>query len=34
MFGSHTPVVDSSVPLWFATFDNVQSLTLTTPFGG
>jgi hypothetical protein len=34
MFGSPTPVVDSSVPLWFASFDNVQSLTLTTPFGG
>lgn len=34
MFGSLSPVVDSSVPLWFATYDNVQSLTLGTKFGG
>lgn len=34
MFGSYSPVVDSSLPLWFATYDNVQSLTLGTPFGG
>jgi len=34
MFGSNSPVVDSSLPLWFATYDNVQSLTLSTKFGG
>ncbi|KIM76492.1 glycoside hydrolase family 25 protein [Piloderma croceum F 1598] len=34
MFGSYSPVVDSSLPLWFATYDNVQSLTLGTKFGG
>jgi len=34
IFGSYSAVVDSSLPLWFATYDNVQSLTLRTPFGG
>lgn len=34
LFGSYSPVLDSSAPLWFATYDDVQSLTLSTPFGG
>ncbi|KZP08576.1 glycoside hydrolase family 25 protein [Athelia psychrophila] len=34
LFGSYSPVVDASAPLWFATYDDVQSLTLSTPFGG
>lgn len=34
VFGSYSPVVDNSVPLWFATYDGVQSLALNTPFGG
>nr|BAL02924.1 hypothetical protein [Pholiota nameko] len=34
LFGSTSFVLDNSVPLWFATFNNVQTLTLGTPFGG
>lgn len=34
IFGSHDAVVDSSVPLWFATYDRVEDLHLKTPFGG
>lgn len=24
MFGSYSPVLDASYPLWFATYDNVE----------
>lgn len=34
VFGSYSSVVDNTLPLWFATYDGVQSLTLTVPFGG
>ncbi|KAF9920066.1 hypothetical protein FBU30_010201 [Linnemannia zychae] len=34
IFGSRSVVIDSSAPLWFATWNNVQTLTLGTPFGG
>jgi len=34
IFGSYSIVLDNSAPLWFATFDDVPSLSLTTPFGG
>lgn len=34
LFGSESVVLDNSVPLWFADFDNVETLTLGTPFGG
>jgi len=35
IFGSQSVVLDSSVPLWFATFDNDDSsLKLKSPFGG
>lgn len=34
MFGSSSVVLDSSVPLWYADWDGVESLTLETPFGG
>ncbi|CAO3633379.1 unnamed protein product [Cunninghamella blakesleeana] len=34
IFGSYGVVVDNTVPLWFATYDGVQSLTLKQPFGG
>nr|QNJ46260.1 GH25 muramidase [Hypholoma polytrichi] len=34
IFGSTSVVVDNSAPLWFATYNNVQTLTLGTPFGG
>ncbi|PPQ93596.1 hypothetical protein CVT25_005476 [Psilocybe cyanescens] len=34
LFGSTSFVLDSSAPLWFATFNNVQTLTLGTHFGG
>jgi hypothetical protein len=34
IFGSYGVNLDSSAPLWFATYDNVQNLDLTTPFGG
>jgi hypothetical protein len=34
LFGSTSFVLDNAAPLWFATFNNVQTLTLGTPFGG
>ncbi|KAF8802045.1 glycoside hydrolase [Phlegmacium glaucopus] len=34
LFGSTSFVLDNSAPLWFATFNNVKTLTLGTPFGG
>ncbi|KAG0057121.1 hypothetical protein BGZ83_001555 [Gryganskiella cystojenkinii] len=34
IFGSRGVVLDNSAPLWFATFNNVQTLTMSTPFGG
>ncbi|KAF9582153.1 hypothetical protein BGW38_000572 [Lunasporangiospora selenospora] len=34
IFGSRGVVLDNTAPLWFATFNNVETLTLTTPFGG
>jgi len=34
LFGSTSAVLDSSLPLWFATFNNVKTLELKTPFGG
>ncbi|KAF8810684.1 glycoside hydrolase [Phlegmacium glaucopus] len=34
LFGSTSFVLDNSAPLWFATFNNVQTVTLGTPFGG
>lgn len=34
VFGSTGVVLDNSAPLWFATFDNVETLNLKTPFGG
>jgi len=34
LFGSYSAVLDSSAPLWFATYNNVQTLTLGTKFGG
>ncbi|KAF8965784.1 glycoside hydrolase superfamily [Flammula alnicola] len=34
LFGSTSVVLDNSAPLWFATYNNVQTLTLGTPFGG
>ncbi|KAF9471346.1 glycoside hydrolase [Pholiota conissans] len=34
LFGSTSFVLDSSAPLWFATFNGVETLTLGTPFGG
>ncbi|KAF8336953.1 glycoside hydrolase superfamily [Cantharellus anzutake] len=34
IFGSYSVVVDNSVPLWFATYNNVQTVTLGTKFGG
>ncbi|KAK3191066.1 hypothetical protein K4F52_003016 [Lecanicillium sp. MT-2017a] len=34
VFGSRDVEVDKSVPLWFATFDNVETLDMKTPFGG
>ncbi|KAF8988653.1 glycoside hydrolase superfamily [Cyathus striatus] len=34
IFGSTGVVLDNSAPLWFATFNNVETLTLGTPFGG
>ncbi|KAF9051775.1 glycoside hydrolase superfamily [Panaeolus papilionaceus] len=34
IFGSDSVVLDNSVPLWFATFDNVKTLTMGTKFGG
>lgn len=35
IFGSQSVIVDNSVPLWFATYDNDDSsVTLKSPFGG
>jgi len=34
LFGSTSFVLDDTAPLWFATFNNVETLTLGTPFGG
>ncbi|KAF5311107.1 hypothetical protein D9619_007635 [Psilocybe cf. subviscida] len=34
IFGSSHFVLDKSAPLWFATFNNVETLTLGTHFGG
>ncbi|KAI8345052.1 glycoside hydrolase superfamily [Mortierella sp. GBAus27b] len=34
LFGSRGVVLDNTVPLWFATYDNVQTLALKQPFGG
>nr|QNJ46259.1 GH25 muramidase [Protostropharia semiglobata] len=34
IFGSTSVVVDNSAPLWFATWNNVQTLTMGTKFGG
>ncbi len=34
VFGASTFVLDSAAPLWFATYDNVQNLTMRSPFGG
>ncbi|KAF8148288.1 glycoside hydrolase superfamily [Crassisporium funariophilum] len=34
LFGSTSVVLDSAAPLWFATFNNVETLTMGTHFGG
>ncbi|KAF9051773.1 glycoside hydrolase superfamily [Panaeolus papilionaceus] len=34
IFGSTGVLLDSSAPLWFATFNNVESVALGTSFGG
>lgn len=34
IFGSTSFVLDNSAPLWFATYNNVKTLRLGTPFGG
>ncbi|KAF8336952.1 glycoside hydrolase superfamily [Cantharellus anzutake] len=34
LFGSYSAAVDSLAPLWFATYNNVQTVTLGTKFGG
>ncbi|PPQ76524.1 hypothetical protein CVT24_010926 [Panaeolus cyanescens] len=34
IFGSTGVVLDSSAPLWFATWNNVETLTMGTKFGG
>ena len=34
IFGSKNVVLAPDVPLWFAKYDNVESLNLPTPFGG
>jgi hypothetical protein len=34
MFGSTSVVLDTSAPLWFANWNNVQTVALSTPFGG
>ncbi|KAI8867500.1 glycoside hydrolase [Ramicandelaber brevisporus] len=34
IFGSTSVVLDNTVPLWFATYNNVETLELKTPFGG
>ncbi|KAJ2975817.1 hypothetical protein NQ176_g5307 [Zarea fungicola] len=34
VFGSKSVVLDNTAPLWFAAWNNVESVTLSTPFGG
>ncbi|KAH9474386.1 putative GH family 25 lysozyme 4 [Psilocybe cubensis] len=34
LFGSTGFILDNTAPLWFATYNNVETLTLGTPFGG
>ncbi|GJJ12719.1 hypothetical protein Clacol_006963 [Clathrus columnatus] len=34
VFGSESVVLDDSVSLWFADFNNVETITLNAPFGG
>ncbi|CEJ80053.1 hypothetical protein VHEMI00258 [[Torrubiella] hemipterigena] len=34
IFGSKNVVLANDVPLWFAKFDNVETLDLVSPFGG
>jgi len=34
LFGSTSFVLDNSAPLWFATYNDDQTLNLRTPFGG
>jgi len=34
LFGSTSFVLDDTAPLWFATFNDVETVTLGTPFGG
>ncbi|KAF8996230.1 glycoside hydrolase superfamily [Cyathus striatus] len=34
IFGSTSVVLDSSAPLWFANWNNIETLTLSTKFGG
>ncbi|KAF8522937.1 glycoside hydrolase superfamily [Hysterangium stoloniferum] len=34
MFGSTSVILDDTAPLWFATFNDVQTVTLGTHFGG
>ncbi|KAF8522575.1 glycoside hydrolase superfamily [Hysterangium stoloniferum] len=34
IFGSTSVILDNTAPLWFATFNNVETLTLGTEFGG
>ncbi|KAF8510870.1 glycoside hydrolase superfamily [Hysterangium stoloniferum] len=34
IFGSESVVLDNSAPLWFANFNNVETLTFSSPFGG
>jgi hypothetical protein len=34
MFGSTSVVLDTSAPLWFANWNNVETVALSTPFGG
>jgi len=34
LFGSDSFVLDDTAPLWFATFNDVETVTLTSPFGG
>ncbi|KAI5460878.1 glycoside hydrolase superfamily [Mariannaea sp. PMI_226] len=34
IFGSQSVVLANDVPLWFATFDGVETLNMKSPFGG
>jgi len=34
LFGSTNFILDDTAPLWFATFNNVETVTIGTPFGG